>query len=560
VNKTLFRYISLDLVKATGLTLIVLTLTLTTLGVIEPLRKQGLNASQALLVFMMTLPVMLSFTMPFAALFAACFIYGRFSQDNELLASRASGISTITLLRPALVLGIVVTLASWSLSNNLAPVMARKGTKAITDNIRGMACRRLAMRGFLGFKNLTIHADRVTRYPDKDYDKLHGAVVVKRKEKGGHVEIMSAKSARARFGINTNQRAFMSVTLEEAVLMGSDDPSVKTQRVCPLDDIPFDRRIKEKPAWYSWSELRNTLSDPSRSITVQQAIPKIQQAICSDIFTKRITSEFLITGRYDKFTKHNERFVIKAPKATVSGPGSIALSSGGLGGSQLVEITRIRDGKPARKATASTGGIKITWDEFTKIPEVSISLKNAVMTNLDVPDNDPTGIDAKTIKADWQHGKIRIPKDIRAEMDEITPYEAYHHGGRGGGLTDNPSIHKTLDLLNSDHVVRLRRDIISEMHTRAAYSLSCLLMVMLGGVLGLIFRGGHFVSALVTATIPASAVIVTILMGKNIAQNPDVLLKGNPDASIAMGITIIWGGIAFLAIATGLTYWQVSKK
>jgi len=371
---------------------------------------------------------------------------------------------------------------------------------------------------------------------------------------------MSAKSARARFGINTNQRAFMSVTLEEAVLMGSDDPSVKTQRVCPLDDIPFDRRIKEKPAWYSWSELRNTLSDPSRSITVQQAIPKIQQAICSDIFTKRITSEFLITGRYDKFTKHNERFVIKAPKATVSGPGSIALSSGGLGGSQLVEITRIRDGKPARKATASTGGIKITWDEFTKIPEVSISLKNAVMTNLDVPDNDPTGIDAKTIKADWRHGKIRIPKDIRSEMDEITPYEAYHHGGRGGGLTDNPSIHKTLDLLNSDHVVRLRRDIISEMHTRAAYSLSCLLMVMLGGVLGLIFRGGHFVSALVTATIPASAVIVTILMGKNIAQNPDVLLKGNPDASIAMGITIIWGGIAFLAIATGLTYWQVSKK
>jgi lipopolysaccharide export LptBFGC system permease protein LptF len=114
-------------------------------------------------------------------------------------------------------------------------------------------------------------------------------------------------------------------------------------------------------------------------------------------------------------------------------------------------------------------------------------------------------------------------------------------------------------MLNSDQVVRLRRDIISELHTRAAYSLSCLLMVMLGGVLGLIFRGGQFVSALVTAIAPASAVIVTILMGKNIAQNPDVM-SGNPDVSIAIGISVIWGGIAFLAVATGLIYWRVSKK
>jgi len=181
------------------------------------------------------------------------------------------------------------------------------------------------------------------------------------------------------------------------------------------------------------------------------------------------------------------------------------------------------------------------------------------LTDLTVLDSDPTGVDAKTTKKNWKHGNIRIPEDIRAEIDKITPSKAYNYGGKGGGLTDNPSIHGALDLLNNDHVVRLRRDIISELNTRAAYSVSCLLMVMLGSVLGLIFRGGQFVSALVTATAPASAVIVTILMGKNIAQNPDVMF-GNPDASIAMGITIIWGGITFLAVATGLIYWQVSKK
>ncbi len=284
MNQTLMKYIGLDLLKATGLALLVLTLTLTTLGIIEPLRKQGLDGSQVLLVFLMSLPVMLSLTLPFAALFAASFVYGRFSQDNELLASRASGISTMLLLRPALILGLLVTLASWSLSNYIAPMMAKRGAAAVANNIRGVMCHKLNTNGFLGFQNFTIHADRVERYPDKDYDKLEGAVVIKNKGKGGHVTIFAAKSARARFGINSETlRAYMNITLEDAVLTDSDNPSVRTEKICPLNDLVIDQRIKEKPAWYSWNELQTALKDPSRSITVQKAIPGIQQDIRSDV-------------------------------------------------------------------------------------------------------------------------------------------------------------------------------------------------------------------------------------------------------------------------------------
>ncbi|MBL7221517.1 MAG: LptF/LptG family permease [Phycisphaerae bacterium] len=562
MNKTLFRYISLDLLKAAGLTLVVLTLTLTTLGIIEPLRKEGLDASQALLVFVVTLPVMLSFTLPFAALFAACFVYGRFSQDNELLASRASGISTITILLPALVLGIAVTLASLSLSNYIAPAMARKGTEAITNNVRGLMCRKLAVRGFLGFQDMTIHADRVYRYPDEDYDKLQGVVVVKRTAKSGHVEIMAAKSARARFGLNhATHRAFVNLTLDEPVLMSSDDPSVRTERTASIDSVSFDRRIKEKPAWYSVNELLATLADPSMSITVQQAIPRIQQAICNDIFARHITRAFQTAGGYDKFISHNERYIITAPKVSVGGSGRIVLGAGGLDNAQLVVITEIRNGKPAKRATATSGEIKITWDKFTKKPEISITLDKDVRTrDLTAPGDDPAVIGAETTRKAWRRGQIIIPKEIRARIDEVTPHEAYNNGGRGGGLTDNPTIHEELDLLNNKHVVQLRRDIKSEIHMRLAFSLSCLLMVMLGGVLGLIFRGGQFVSALVTAILPAATVIATILMGKNIARNPDVLFDNSPDASIFVGLTIIWGGITILAIVTGLTYWRLSRK
>jgi len=564
VNKTLLKYIGLDLLKATGLTLIVLTLTLTTLGIIEPLRKQGLDASQVLLVFTMTLPVMLSLTMPFAALFAACFVYGRFSQDNELLAARASGISTMVLLRPALILGFVITLASWSMSNYLAPIMARRGADAITNNIRGMMCRRLNTRGFLGFRNLTIHADRV--YRDKEYDRLEGAIVIKHKKNGGHVEITAAKSARARFGINhETMRAYMNITLDNAVLMASDDPSVRSEVTCPLESITIDRRIKEKPDWYSWDELQAALSDPSRSITVQQAIPKIQQAICSDVFANNIADAFKSTGVYDKLTRHNSRFVIRAPRAVASDrtPGRILLGGKNHQADRSIDITEIRDGKPVRQINSSSGRISITWDKFTRVPSISLVLEpDARVKDLTVSADDPTRAETGSFKSVGlrELGQIRMPADIQAAIDEITPHEAFHRGGKGGGLTDNETIHNDLEDLKAKHVVQLTRDIVSEMHTRAAFSISCLLMVVLGGILGLIFRGGQFVSALLTSSMPAGMVVITILMGKNIAQNPDVSDSSNVSAAVNAGIMIVWGGIAILAAVTALAYWRVARK
>ena len=92
MTKTLYIYLSRDLAKVTLMALVAFTLVMTIFGVLEPLRKQGLSGLQALSLFGFTMPVMLSLTFPIAALFAATFVYGRFSQNNELLAAWASGV------------------------------------------------------------------------------------------------------------------------------------------------------------------------------------------------------------------------------------------------------------------------------------------------------------------------------------------------------------------------------------------------------------------------------------------------------------------------------------
>ena len=63
---------------------------------------------------------------PMSLLFSTILTYGRLSQDSEIVAMRALGLDTKTLMVPALVLGIIVTLMSAQTSFNLAPWGNRK--------------------------------------------------------------------------------------------------------------------------------------------------------------------------------------------------------------------------------------------------------------------------------------------------------------------------------------------------------------------------------------------------------------------------------------------------
>jgi hypothetical protein len=71
-------------------------------------------------------------------------------------------------------------------------------------------------------------------------------------------------------------------------------------------------------------------------------------------------------------------------------------------------------------------------------------------------------------------------------------------------------------------------------------------MVMLGAALGLLFRGGEALVAFAISAGPASAVIVMMLMGKQLISNPGV-----PET---YGIIVIWGGITAMVGATGYIY------
>ena len=111
-------------------------------------------------------------------------------------------------------------------------------------------------------------------------------------------------------------------------------------------------------------------------------------------------------------------------------------------------------------------------------------------------------------------------------------------------LSDNPSLDLNRQLSKSrGNVAKEKRDIsgkcLAEIHSRASYSSSALVLLLLGAGLGIIFRGGHFVSAFGLSFIPVLVVVVMIMTGKQLSS-----------AGIEhFGVPVIWLGVTLVALA-----------
>jgi hypothetical protein len=69
---------------------------------------------------------------------------------------------------------------------------------------------------------------------------------------------------------------------------------------------------------------------------------------------------------------------------------------------------------------------------------------------------------------------------------------------------------------------------------------------MIGIALGIVFKDGHLLTAFAASAIPALALITVIIMGKNIAENPD--------AQALSGITLMWAGLIVLSVLALFLY------
>ncbi len=115
------RYILGELVRVFSLLIVVLTVMLVFVGLFREASERGLGAVQILQILPFVVPSMLPFTIPATLLLAVCVVYGRLSGDLEVTAAKAAGISAMQLLKPAFLMGGVLAIASFGLTNYAIP-------------------------------------------------------------------------------------------------------------------------------------------------------------------------------------------------------------------------------------------------------------------------------------------------------------------------------------------------------------------------------------------------------------------------------------------------------
>ena len=89
--------------------------------VIDKWLNRGLSVGVALQVMYFLIPPLFIFTLPVALLLAVLITFGRLSEDHEIVAMQAAGISWGRLFGPVILIGVVATLFNTWLANTVIP-------------------------------------------------------------------------------------------------------------------------------------------------------------------------------------------------------------------------------------------------------------------------------------------------------------------------------------------------------------------------------------------------------------------------------------------------------
>lgn len=126
----LTRYVLLEILKIFIVSLIALTLLILLIGVGRELIRRGLGLVAIVQLLPFVLPISLQFAFPATALFSVCCVYGRMAADGEVATVKASGISPLKLLQPAVFFAALLSPAAVYVSD-LAVSWGRPGVNRV---------------------------------------------------------------------------------------------------------------------------------------------------------------------------------------------------------------------------------------------------------------------------------------------------------------------------------------------------------------------------------------------------------------------------------------------
>ena len=142
-------------------------------------------------LFLLMLPAVVSFTMPMSLLISVIMAMGRLSSDSEIVALRASGISTFHIIKPVLLLGVIFFTIMIIFNDTLLVYSNKNYNKLFVRILKSSPMAVLEDKIFASMGSKTIWVEKI----DKNENRLNNILLYNKNEGGGWDVIKAERGA-----------------------------------------------------------------------------------------------------------------------------------------------------------------------------------------------------------------------------------------------------------------------------------------------------------------------------------------------------------------------------
>ncbi|MCD4830637.1 MAG: LptF/LptG family permease [Anaerohalosphaeraceae bacterium] len=528
----LHRYIFRELMKIFLLSTLGLTVVLSLGSLLRPIQEYGVGPDQVLSLLGYFMPITLTFVLPVAALFSAALVYGRFASDNEFDACKASGISPAMLVYPGLIMAIVVAMANLVLSFHVVPAYVHRAEAAIKADAKQILFRNIQRQGYYSLPNgqFRIYADAT----DIESSSLAGVVIIDSK-KGQAKKLITAESANITF--ETGEKSNDVKVFAQNAFQLDQHGGVFFKAILVLGQ--FESLMKENVKFQKIGQMNAIKENPTNYYPIAVHAWGCYERLSLEMLEKEISAALTSTQDNKFYELSNDKHLLRitAEKCGEDEKTNSLVISGNI---TLYDYD-IETEQLQRSYRGEKLFISLSQDS-EKRPYTTLLLDFPNATWLD------RGVEY--IKPRYTISNLEMPETVAAKLGEDIMSTVRTHSYLPQPSSRFGAMVKELE--RKTRVTML--EIKAEIHSRLVFGIGCITLIMTSIGLGIKIRGGHLLTAFGVSAMPAAALLVFIMMGKNMTKNQLSAAGAN------IGVIFMWAGLGLLTVLAFVLYRKLFKN
>jgi lipopolysaccharide export LptBFGC system permease protein LptF len=487
------------------------------------IRIEGASANQLWTMMGFVLPVATTLTLPVAALFAAAITYGRLSADNEFNACRSSGINVHVLFLPAVVISVGSAVFTFYCSHFVIPSFVRGVDQMVRKDLPKIVTLALQTQGHLKYGDVVVGAERIepvsperTKAGTKQF-LIHGARVMQL-EDDDLARYLSSEAALLTFDEQNGMPHIQCDMMNVDIYDRTQNLAWHQARQGFDRMIPLPTKVKEK--WFDLPALLRYRARPQDLPDMRNQMDRLRGAVLEALVYRQVRDDLVTQGEF-RFGGDENHYRLTA--------GGVSLDVRDKHPSFKDPVLEHRKGDIVERFTADRGYLRVEERYRSEAPEIQLVLdENVIRVDL----NDP---DARVELSEYEPEPVAVAPEQVARAAAVSDARLLD---RQESLGLSKRVDDQQVSLSKEIEKRVHR-IIGVIHSRSAFCFSVLLLVPLGAALGIVFRGGHVLTAFGISFVPGLVITVLIIMGRQLAEN---------SGTSAIGVGIIWGSLAAMAL------------